>query len=87
MAQVRKMNRQQAAEGYRRAAVYFADSDCVEYAKEDAFTVYDCVDEVLPLMYDDTHSRRFQAEGVQEHFRAPLKTQYSFAMSSSLSIL
>ena len=34
------------------AAVYFFDSDCVEYAREDVFCVYDRVDGFLTLVFD-----------------------------------
>jgi hypothetical protein len=35
-------------------AVYFSDSDCVEYVKEDSFSIYERVDEFLTLIFDET---------------------------------
>ena len=39
---------------YRPRAVYFHDFDCVEYVKEDAFVIYERVDEFLTLIHDRT---------------------------------
>jgi hypothetical protein len=39
---------------YTPCAVYLLDSDCVEYVKEDAFCVYDRVDNFLTLIFDET---------------------------------
>lgn len=39
---------------YRPQAVYFLDSDCVEYVKEDAFCIYERVDNFLTLVFDET---------------------------------
>lgn len=39
---------------YVPVAVYFSDSDCVEYVKEDALCVYDRVDDFLTLITDDS---------------------------------
>lgn len=41
-------------QGYRPTALYYHDSDCVEYVKEDSFAIYDRVDEYLTLVYDQT---------------------------------
>jgi hypothetical protein len=44
-----------ALEGrYTPTAVYFLDSDCVEYVREDKFCVYDRVDSFLTLIFDET---------------------------------
>ena len=40
--------------GYQRRAVYYSDSDCVEYVREDSFSVYERVDEHLTLIFDET---------------------------------
>ncbi|TGQ45468.1 MULTISPECIES: hypothetical protein [unclassified Mesorhizobium] len=39
---------------HRPKAVYFHDSDCVEYVQEDGFVIYDRVDEFLTLIHDRT---------------------------------
>ncbi|MGO7673873.1 hypothetical protein ACC817_28605 [Rhizobium ruizarguesonis] len=41
-----------AATPFKPAAMYFHDSDCVEYIKVDAFAIYDRIDEFLTLVYD-----------------------------------
>ena len=52
------------------AAVYFLDSDCVEYAKEDAFCVYDRVDSFLTLVFDSAGERLigFKLKGFKNLF-------------------
>ena len=37
-------------------AVYFADSDCVEYVREDSLCVYNRVDDFLTLIFDSTQT-------------------------------
>jgi hypothetical protein len=39
---------------YIPTAVYFLESDCVEYVKEDSFCVYERVDKFLTLIFDET---------------------------------
>jgi hypothetical protein len=39
---------------YTPTAVYFLDSDCVEYIREDKFCVYERVDSFLTLIFDET---------------------------------
>lgn len=39
---------------YQPVALYFHDSDCVEYVREDGFSIYDRIDEYLTLVYDKT---------------------------------
>ena len=39
---------------YKPAAVYFLNSDCVEYVKEDSLCVYERVDGFLTLILDET---------------------------------
>jgi hypothetical protein len=39
---------------YVPTAVYFMDSDCVEYVKEDTLCVYERVDDFLTLIFDET---------------------------------
>lgn len=35
-------------------AVYFSDSDCIEYVNEDTTSVYKRIDQFLTLIYDET---------------------------------
>lgn len=37
---------------YSPTAIYYADSDCVEYVRKDALAIYDRVDAFLTLIYD-----------------------------------
>jgi hypothetical protein len=39
---------------YEPTAIYFMDSDCVEYVKEDCLCVYERVDNFLTLILDET---------------------------------
>lgn len=39
---------------YSPCAIYFVDSDCVEYVKRDEFCVYERMDEFLTLIFDET---------------------------------
>lgn len=63
------------AAAFQPRAVYFSDSDCVEYVKEDAFTVYDRVDDFLTLIYDETKIDLvgFKLKGFKHFFNTKLK--------------
>lgn len=39
---------------YEPVALYFLESDCVEYVKEDTFMIHDRIDSFLTLIYDET---------------------------------
>lgn len=39
---------------YKPVALYFLDSDCVEYLKEDVFCIHERVDSFLTLIFDET---------------------------------
>jgi len=60
---------------YKPTAVYFMDSDCVEYVKEDAFCIYDRVDSFLTLVFDDTGINLigFKLKGFKNVFEKYLK--------------
>jgi len=60
---------------YNSTAVYFSDSDCVEYVKEDTFTIYERVDEFLTLVWDDTKLTLmgFKLKGFRYIFETQLK--------------
>lgn len=61
--------------GYRPQAIYFNDSDCVEYVKEDCFCIYDRVDDFLTLIFDETQLNviGFKLKGFRYVFEAHLK--------------
>lgn len=42
------------SDAYEPTAIYFSDSDCVEYVVEATIPVYDRIDDFLTLIYDDT---------------------------------
>ena len=67
---------QHAAGGYSPAAVYFADSDCVEYVKEDNFVIYHHVDDFLTIMVDETKiiPVGFKLKGFKSVFNMHLKS-------------
>lgn len=44
----------QIRDAYNRAAIYYHDSDCVEYVREDQFCIYERVDGFLTLVQDGT---------------------------------
>jgi hypothetical protein len=60
---------------YIPQAVYFLDSDCVEYVKEDAFCIYQRVDDFLTLIFDQTKYNLvgFKLKGFKYVFEAHLK--------------
>ncbi|MCA1414484.1 hypothetical protein I6F30_25515 [Bradyrhizobium sp. NBAIM20] len=70
---------QQAAGGYIPAAVYFEDSDCVEYVREDNFVIYHRVDDFLTLIYDETKiiPVGFKLKGFKHVFDAHLKPLFA----------
>ena len=55
---------------HQPAAVYFLDSDCVEYAREDVFCVYDRVDSFLTLVFDSAGEKLigFKLKGFKNIF-------------------
>ena len=69
---------QQTAGGYSPAAVYFEDSDCVEYVKEDNFVVYHRIDDYLTLIYDETKiiPVGFKLKGFKHVFNTHLKSLF-----------
>ena len=60
---------------FQPRAVYFSDSDCVEYVKEDTFTVYERVDDFLTLIFDETKIDLvgFKLKGFKHFFDNHLK--------------
>jgi len=64
---------------YVPTAVYFLDSDCVEYVKEDVFCVYARIDEFLTLILDETQFNLigFKLKGFKHVFEKHLKPKHS----------
>jgi hypothetical protein len=64
---------------YEPTAVYFLDSDCVEYVKEDAFCIYDRIDNFLSLIFDETQLNvvGFKLKGFKCVFEKHIKPRYS----------
>jgi hypothetical protein len=64
--------------GYLPRAVYFVDSDCVEYTKADSFCIYDRVDGFLTLIFDKTCLTLigFKLKGFKHVFDKHLKSLY-----------
>jgi hypothetical protein len=66
------------ADQYQPVAVYFEESDCIEYVKEDSFAVYERIDSFLTLIYDSTKIGLvgFKLKGFRYIFDAHLKPIY-----------
>ena len=62
------------AGAYSPIAVYFVDSDCVEYVKEDALCVYDRIDNFLTLITDENQRNviGFKLKGFSKAVKAML---------------
>jgi hypothetical protein len=60
---------------YAPTAVYFLDSDCVEYVTEDAFCIYERIDDFLTLVLDETkyNAIGFKLKGFKHVFETYLK--------------
>ena len=60
---------------YIPTAIYFDDSDCVEYVREDTFCVYERIDEFLTLIFDETKITLvgFKLKGFKNHFHTQLQ--------------
>jgi len=63
------------AGSYQRRAVYFLDSDCVEYVREDTFVIYERVDDFLTLLFDETKLNvvGFKLKGFKHVYDAHVK--------------
>ena len=74
---------------YRPKAVYFHDSDLVEYVKEDLFVIYDRVDEFLTLIYDRTQKFAvgFKLKGFEFLLTKALKPQYRLSEEQFVSLV
>lgn len=74
---------------YVPCAIYFHDSDCVEYVRQDTFTIYDRVDQFLTLIYDDTGKLLvgFKLKGFKNIFTKQLKPIYRLNDQQFLSLV
>ena len=80
---------QRTAGGYIPAAVYFEDSDCVEYVREDNFVIYHRIDDFLTLIYDETKiiPVGFKLKGFKHVFNAHLKSLFELNDKQFLSLV
>ena len=74
---------------YEPVAVYYHDSDCVEYVREDAFVIYDRVDEFLTLIHDRTGHQLlgFKLKGFKYIFMEKLEPIYRLNESQFLTLV
>ncbi len=74
---------------YKPVAVYFLDSDCVEYVKEDAFCVYDRVDSFLTLIFDETKFNLigFKLKGFKYVFEQHVKPLFKLNDSQFIDLV
>lgn len=63
---------------YSPCAIYFMDSDCVEYVKNDEFCVYERVDGFLTLIFDETKINLigFKLKGFKHLFETHLRALF-----------
>ena len=59
-------------------AVYFADSDCVEYVNEDSLCIHDRVDSFLTLIFDGTRMLviGFKLDGFKYKFETHMQSLF-----------
>lgn len=74
---------------YVPTAVFYVDSDCVEYVKSDAFCVYSRVDEFLTLMFDSTGLQLvgFKLKGFKHIFDTQLKPLFKLNDEQFISLV
>jgi hypothetical protein len=74
---------------YVPTALYFLDSDCVEYVKEDTLCVYDRVDEFLTLIFDETKFNLigFKLKGFKHVFEKHLKPLFELNDSQFIDLV
>lgn len=74
---------------YKPAAVYFLDSDCVEYLKEDAFCIYERVDSFLTLIFDETKFNLigFKLKGFKYVFEQHVKPLFKLNDSQFIDLV
>jgi hypothetical protein len=68
------------AGSYEPAAIYYGDSDCLEYVQKDEFALYERVDEFLTLIKDSSGEKLigFKLKGFRNRFH---KLQAAFALN------
>lgn len=74
---------------FKPVAVYFPDSDCVEYVNEDTVAVYDRIDEFLTLIFDETRIRPigFKLKGFRYIFDTRLKPHLNLKESAFVRLV
>ena len=74
---------------YTPSAVYFLESDCVEYVREDAFCVYERVDDFLTLVFDETKFNLvgFKLKGFKFVFDKHLKPLFEMHDSQFIDLV
>ena len=74
---------------YKPLAMYFLDSDCVEYVKEDGFCIYDRVDDFLTLVFDETKFNLvgFKLKGFRCIFDKHLKPLFKLHDSQFIDLM
>jgi len=89
MTHVATRSAEQIAADFIPTAVYFSDSDCVEYVNEDGFAIYSRVDEFLTLIFDETKIRLigFKLKGFKYCFENHLKPLFDLNDSQFLALV
>ena len=65
-------------DSYKPTAIYFHDSDCVEYTQQDALVIYDRIDDFLTLINDAQGEALvgFKLKGFKNIFTTQLQPAY-----------
>jgi hypothetical protein len=76
------------AGSYEPAAIYYGDSDCLEYVQKDEFALYERVDEFLTLIKDSSGEKLigFKLKGFRNRFHKLQAGQFAYVMSAIESI-
>jgi hypothetical protein len=74
---------------YKPVAVYYLDSDCVEYVKEDAFCIYQRIDSFLTLIVDETKHNLigFKLKGFKYIFEQHVKPLFKLNDSQFIDLV
>jgi hypothetical protein len=82
-------NAQVVRHRYQPVALYYHDSDCVEYVREDSLAIYDRVDMFLTLIYDRTGLNLigFKLKGFKHLFTQALMPAYRLNEEQFVSLV
>lgn len=74
---------------YRPTAMYFPDADSVEYVSEDTICVYERIDGVLTLIWDETRFRTigFKLKGFRWFFEQHLQSHFKLNEGAFLKLV